>query len=271
MDDRTQDQLREHYEIERELAGRLRNAQTAHERRSLYGKVYQERSERISHHPLVQQAAAPAARARAVAPQARLIATFVTTASVFLEIGAGDGAVTRAVAPLVRSAIAVDVADSLALPDEENFQFRTFDGFELGMPAGSVDVVYSNDVVEHLHPDDMLDQARAVRNVLRSGGTYLCVTPNRLSGPHDISGQLGADHPEGFHLREYTATELSRELRRAGFTRTKVLLTYRGRRLSPFLPLAAITPVEWLVERLPQRVRRRLGPLLAAIKVVATA
>ena len=84
-----------------------------------------------------------------------------------------------------------------------------FDGFDLGVDAGSIDVIYSNDVVEHLHEEDMLEQTSSIRRALTSGGVYVCVTPNRLSGPHDVSKHF-SDKAEGFHLREYTVTESSR-------------------------------------------------------------
>lgn len=266
----TRAEQREHYEIERELAGRLRAASSRQARRRLYGEVYRERSERIPHHPLVQQAADAKARAVSVAPQLALLRPFLRCTSEFCELGAGDGAVARAVAPLVSSALAFDVTDALALEGDEGtgFEFRVFDGFDLELPDRSLDVVYSNDVVEHLHADDMLDQARAVWRALRSGGVYVCVTPNRLSGPHDISRHFG-EAPEGFHLREYTATELARALRTAGFSRIRFMLTVSGRRLTPQLPVGLLRPAEALLEALPRVVRRPLARSLAAVKVVA--
>lgn len=263
------EQLREHYEIERVLAARLRDATDKSERRALYGVVYRERSELIPHHPLVAQARDADARAVAVAPQVRLLSRFVDRDSRFCEVGAGDGAVARAVGPSVRSAVAFDVTDALALPDDEaaHFSFRVFDGFELPLASDSIDVAYSNDVVEHLHPEDVRDHARSVLAVLRRGGVYVCVTPNRLSGPHDVSRSF-SETAEGFHLHEYTVTELSRLLREVGFSRVKFLLTVGGHRLSPRLPTAAVTWVEAALAVLPRALRRPLATGLAAVKVV---
>lgn len=263
-------ELREHYDVERELADRLRAATSKEARRPLYRAVYQQRSERIPHHPLVRQAADPAARAAAVAPQIALLRSFLTPTCMFCEVGAGDGAVACQVAPLVSRAVALDVTDALALPDEQavGFEFRVFDGFDLGMPDRSLDVVYSNDVVEHLHPEDALDHVTAIWRALRPRGVYICVTPNRLSGPHDISRHF-AETPQGFHLREYTATELAGLLRIAGFTRVRALITVRGLRLSPLVPVALVWPVEAVLGRLPRRTRRPLARAMAAVKVVA--
>lgn len=269
---RTLGELREHFEIERELADRLRSAPTKEARRALYGEVYRLRSERIPHHPLVRQAHDATGRASAVAPQVRLLRPFVHPGVRFCEVGAGDGAVARALAPLVAQAIALDVTDALAVPDDAGvgFEFRVFDGFDLGVSDGSLDLVYSNDVVEHLHPDDMPDHARAVRRALVPGGRYVCVTPNRLSGPHDISRHF-ADAALGFHLREYTVTELAETLRRAGFTDVRIVLTVAGRRLSPLASARLLAPIESALSRLPPRARRGLARGLTAAKVVAVA
>lgn len=266
----TAEQLREHYEVERELADRLRRA-SKEERRRLYGVVYAERSARIPHHPLVRAAADPEARAGAVEPQARLIRRFVGPLDSFLEIGAGDAAVTLAVAPYVTRATAVDVTDALApARGPAGFEFLVFDGFELPLPAASIDFVYSNDVVEHLHPEDLGDHLRGVLRALRPGGRYLCVTPNRLSGPHDVSRHF-AETPQGFHLREYTLSELADTVAAAGFRGAETLTSVSGYAVGRVPGIRVSRVVEAALELLPHRMRRRAARPLAAIKLVARA
>lgn len=262
-------QVREHYEIERELSDRLRGAGTREERRRLYGDVYRELFERVEHHPLVRQAGDAVAQRAAVAPQVELLRHFVGGSTDFCEIGAGDGAVARALAPHVKRSLAFDVTDAyMHGPNPEGrFEFRVFDGFDPGLPAASIDFVYSRDVVEHLHPEDMLEQTAALARALRPGGMYLCVTPNRLTGPHDVSRAFDPV-PTGFHLREYSSAELAAVMRRAGFSRTRIVLSMGGRLLSPRLPLALATGLEWGVARLPAALRQRLASPLAAVKVL---
>jgi SAM-dependent methyltransferase len=260
---------REQYYIERELADRLRAARSREERRLLYGQVYREFNERVRHYELAIQAEDPIVQAAAVAPQVHLLRGFVGPHSVFCEIGAGDGAVGRALAPTVSSSIALDVTDALLRgpnPDA-NFRFRVFDGIDPDLQPESVDLAYSRDLVEHLQPDDMLEQTAAVARILKPGGMYVCVTPNRLSGPHDVS-RLFDDTPRGFHLKEYTSTELAQALRKAGFSDVRVLISAGGWRLSPLLPMSTVTPVEAFLTRLPRWVRRRIARLLAAVKIV---
>ncbi len=50
VDNRPPAMLRQHYEVEKELADRLRHA-TREERRILYGTVYDELYQRVPHHP----------------------------------------------------------------------------------------------------------------------------------------------------------------------------------------------------------------------------
>lgn len=267
----TPEQLREWYDIERELAGRLRSAGSKEERRRLYGEVYRELGERVPYHPLVSVARDPEARAAMVAPQVKLLRPWLTPSTRFCEVGAGDGAISVEVAPFVRSALALDVTDSLVPsgPKPGNLEFRVFDGFDLGVPDRSLDLVYSNDVVEHLHTDDMLEQTAAIARALAPGGRYVCVTPNRLGGPHDVSRGF-SEVADGFHLHEYTVTELAAAFRTAGFRKIRIVLSTGGRHLSPELPPALVAPLEAILERLPVGRRQRIAHVLAAVKVIAT-
>jgi SAM-dependent methyltransferase len=260
---RTVDQLREHYEIERELADRLRNA-TRDERRELYGSVYNELFLRVPLHPQLVDKAAPEARAWATERQLSLVMPFLSLQSTFLEVGAGDCALSAAVAPHVRKVYAVDVSEEIVaeLNLPANVEVRISDGIEIPLEAGTVDVAYSDQVMEHLHPEDALDQVRGIYDALRPVGVYVCVTPNRLSGPHDISKYFD-DVPSGFHLQEYTVSELDRMFTRVGFKSVSVYVGGRGRyfRVGP----RPIELFEAILGSLPHAARRTLAhPLLVS-------
>ncbi len=57
-DPRPVEQIREHYEIEKELADRLRLSSRA-ERRQMYGRVYDELFRRVPHHSQLTRKADP--------------------------------------------------------------------------------------------------------------------------------------------------------------------------------------------------------------------
>jgi SAM-dependent methyltransferase len=235
----------------------------------LYPEVYDESRRRIKHNVLVEHATDEDARRKRVDPQVRLVRSFIRSSMTFLEIGAGNGEVAQNVAAVAARAIALDVTDALARPSTRpNYDFVLFDGFDFPLADASVDLAYSMDVIEHLHPDDALHHLQEVRRVLTTGGCYVCVTPNRLTGPHDISRGFTEGAPVGFHLIEYTHTDLVAAMRRAGFVGVKVMLSYHGRRLSPLLPAGWVRWLERAVERLSPRTRRWLTEPLAAIKVI---
>ena len=268
-DPRSLERLRAHYEIERELADRLRDA-SPRDRPALYGEVYDELFRRVPDHP---QLSAPAdARGRWVAAQIELLAPLLTPASSFLEIGSGDCALSLAIAPRVREVRAMDVSAEIAPvgPTPANFSFVLSDGRTVPLAAESVDLAYSNQLMEHLHPDDGYVQLTEIARALKHGGRYLCVTPHRFSGPHDISAFFDST-ATGFHLREYIVGELRAMLRDAGFAKVHVLVRVRGRQA--LLPGAVTVALERVLRLLPHPARRFLArsPLRAILGVTIVA
>ena len=127
-----------------------------------------------------------------------------------LEIGAGDCALSLALAAHARQVYAVEVSREIAHTEDapENFELLITDGRSIPVEPNSVDVAYSNQLMEHLHPDDALEQLNGILSALRPGGKYICFTPNRLLGPSDISQYFEDEVASGFHLREYSNREL---------------------------------------------------------------
>ncbi len=253
---RSPEHVREQYEIEKALAAQLR-AGTRDERKQLYGKLYDELLRRVPDHPQLTRKASPAERERAVKQQLRLLARFIGKDTTYLEVGPGDCSVTREVAKRARKAIAVDVSSELTSSDRpEKFELILSDGTSIPVPPGSVDVAYSNQLMEHLHPDDASAQLVNLQRALRPGGVYVCATPNRLTGPHDIS--RGFDIiATGFHLREYTNVELFELFRGCGFGRVTIYSSLRGYPVP--VPARLLLALErWLMRQPPERMRALL-------------
>jgi SAM-dependent methyltransferase len=259
---------RRQYEIERELAARLKSA-TAEERRELYGAVYDDLFRRAPAHNRLDYSAD--ARERNVQDQIRLLRRLVGPNSVFLEIGPGDYKVVNAIGDRVRRAFAVDVARARARAHSitPSVELHFSDGTSVPVPQGTVSLAYSNQLLEHLHPDDAHEHLCNVHRALTRGGRYVCITPNRLSGPHDMSRHFG-DVASGLHLKEYTIAEVGTAFAAAGFSKTRAFLSYRGRILSPPVSIYPFRAYEWIVARAPGNLRMKLASPLAAVKIVGT-
>jgi SAM-dependent methyltransferase len=254
---RSPDLLRQHYDVERELADRLRHA-TREQRRSLYGPVYDELYQRVPHHPQLTRKRSAELTYAGLVPQLRLLRPYLRPDTVLLEIGPGDCALSMALAPQVRQVYGLDVSAAIThrVSFPSNFKLILSDGTSVPLPPDSVDVAYSNQLMEHLHPDDALEQLEGIWRALRPGGIYICITPNRISGPHDISEHFDSV-ATGFHLKEYTVTELSRMFRKVGFRKVHTLLGRQGACVAA--PVAPVAAGEMVLGLLPPKPRRVLG------------
>jgi len=249
--------LRRHYEVERELAERLRNAPAAH-RKALYRSVYNELFQRVPDHPQLTRKRDAARQGEFTARQLRLLRPWLRPETVYLEIGAGDCHLAMAVAAKVRHAYAVDVSDAIASADKcpGNFDLILSDGVSVDVPRESIHVAYSHQLMEHLHPEDADRQLRGISESLAPGGVYICTTPHRYSGPHDISRYFDAE-ATGFHLKEYIYGELRDLFRRAGLEPRGVIVGVKGRYFRLADPL--IRAIESALGALPSRLRRPLA------------
>lgn len=265
-------EIRVDYEIEKELAARLRNA-PKDERRHLYTELYNEFYRRVPRTPQLYYKASTSENARIVEGKLAYLSRFVNSATHFLEIGPGDCALCLALTQQVAEVYAVDVSDEITRTAQvpPNFHLALSDGDSVPVPPASIDVAYSHHVMEHLHPEDAKDQLANLYRALKSGAIYACITPNRLSGPHDISLYFD-DVATGFHLREYTTGELITLLRKVGFRKFRVHVG--GNRKNVLLPTWPVTLCEIFLDALPKRwsgrlARSRLGKLVLGVELIA--
>ena len=214
-------------------------------------------------------------RRREVSDRLQLLGNYLRPEATFLEIGPGDCALAIEAARRVRKVFAVDVSREIAAGVQllENLELAISDGCSIPVPAGSIDIAYSDQLMEHLHPDDAVEQLGKHLPRAGPGGVYICITPNRWSGPHDVSRYFD-EVATGFHLREYTVSELARMFSDVGFRKLRVLVggggfTFRcrSRPLRRLETLLALLPRQFgrtLARRLPLRVI--LGAKLVARK-----
>ena len=270
MTSRSMDDIAAHYVLERKLADRLRAA-PADQRATVYGEVYDEMFRSIPDHP--QFAVDPADRKRHVLAMFRFVSRFLTKESCLMEIGAGDCAFSINAAPMIRRGVVVDVSSVIlsAAAEVENLEIAISDGVSLPVPSASIDIAYSDQLMEHLHPDDSQAQLTNIVKTLRPGGVYVCITPNRVYGPHDISRGFD-DVATGFHLREYSGREIRKMFLDAGFSTVSFYAGGRGHYIR--IPTSVALQAEAGFERLPKSIRNRVPELacqcIFGLNVVAT-
>jgi len=254
---RAPDQIREHYEIEKRLAHRLRNS-TREERKTLYTSLYDELFRSVPHHPQLTIKSSPEESAGKVAYEIKHLRPFLRNDTTFLEIGPGDCALSFEVARIVKTVYAIDVSEEITknLSRPPNFKLILSDGANIAVPVGSVDVAYSNQLMEHLHPDDALKQLQNIYDALAPGGIYMCVTPNRLNGPHDVSMHFDTV-ATGFHLKEYTNTELCHLFQTTGFAKVRILVSLKN--IHVLLPVLPVKIYEKMLSALPYSLRKSLA------------
>lgn len=254
---RSFERLKDHYLIEKELAARLRAA-TKEDRRHLYSTVYDDLFRRVPDHPQLVLKLNTNLRRSEVLSRLKLLGKYLHPDVTYLEIGPGDCALAIEAARRVRKVFAVDVSREIAAGVQllRNLELAISDGASIPVPAGSIDIAYSDQLMEHLHPDDAAEQLLSIHQALAPGGVYLCITPNQWSGPHDISRYFD-ESATGFHLREYSVGELARMFREAGFRRLKVLVGGGSSHVS--VPVALVSALEKLLSLLPRAFGRRLA------------
>ena len=177
------------------------------------------------------------------------------------EIGSGKGALIYQLARtgyLCRGTEITRERGSKHVREHENLSWNTSDGVHLDQfeESASYDVVISNQVIEHIHPDDLSDHFQGVRTILTKGGRYILTTPHKLVGPSDVSMVFKCDRPMGMHLKEYSNGDLSKMLRGAGFSKVASFwfIPHRIRRIAGVTPKPTSSTIYLVYLRLLENV-----------------
>jgi ubiquinone/menaquinone biosynthesis C-methylase UbiE len=149
-----------------------------------------------------------------------------------IDFGCGYGLSTELLSKYASKVYGIDCVEACIhsaqtmFQNVSNMEFRLIDNLKLPFADNSIGAAYSNDFIEHIHPDDALFHLQEIHRVLEPGGAYLFWTPGKNTGPHDITK---AFYPQrrgfpslGSHIQEYTFEALSALLQQAGFTRITI-------------------------------------------------
>jgi 2-polyprenyl-3-methyl-5-hydroxy-6-metoxy-1,4-benzoquinol methylase len=191
-----------------------------------------------------------------------------------LDVGCSTGLLVQKLLDRGYDAYGIDVSSTLITRAKELAELRFGGHAAMRFLRGNFlrynfgdqlfDFIHSNDVLEHVHPDEASDFLSKCLQLLRPGGFLWLVTPNRLTGPGDattIKLPWGTA-PVGLHLKEYSLVELVKLLRSVGFAEVHCRLFGTGKARRATKPRACYAHIKRLAEPgfglLPFMVRRRL-------------
>jgi SAM-dependent methyltransferase len=147
------------------------------------------------------------------------------------EVGSGKGALIRYLANCGFRCKATEITHERGekwVVSHPNLSWGISDGVHLDRfePPGCYDVVISVSVIEHLHPDDLIEHFRGALHILADAGRYILSTPHAYGGPSDVSRVFGCQAAKGMHLKEYTYNEIAYALNQAGFGSVSSVLRF---------------------------------------------
>ncbi len=250
---RDSEKLRLHYDVERSIADKLKKA-NKEERKLIYHSMYDELFEKVKDHPRLKKRETNINKDKSVTYNLSFLKKHLENVESFIEFAPGDGKLSIKIAENIKKVFAVDISNQISSKDKipENMELVIYDGYKLDLPSNSFDLIFSNQLIEHFHPEETKLHFQLVYNLLKTGGTYVFKTPHRFSGPWDISMYF-SDIAQGFHLKEWTYTELIELIKTIGFKNIK---TYYYIKFIFFkLPVFYFQSLEKLFSFFPKKLR----------------
>lgn len=152
-----------------------------------------------------------------------------------LEIGSGAGRLIGQLSQFGFDCVATEISKGRGkeISNFSNVSWSVSDGINLSQfhRKDSFDYLISDQVIEHLHPDDIIVHCREAFEILKPKGSYFIRTPHRSVGPSDLSKVLSLDDAIFMHLHEYTYEELTKISHEAGFSEINAVIYIPGIRL----------------------------------------
>lgn len=268
-DSRTFEQIRNHYEVEKTIAERLKKA-TREERKVIYQNMYDELFEKVPNHPRLSKRENSEMTAIANKTIFKLVSKFIDKSKIFVEFAPGDCRFAMFMCNYVEIVYGVDISDQKGEVEDipTNFNLVVYDGYSLDLQGNYADVVFSNQFIEHLHPEDTEFHFKLVGKILKPGGKYIFQTPHKFTGPHDIS-RLFSIEPEGFHLKEWTYLELAKIIKQEKFLSYSGYFYLKGFYVR--LPFFYFVVAEYFCNLFPYQARKVLAKYLLKTNIIMVA
>ncbi|MDZ7719667.1 MAG: class I SAM-dependent methyltransferase [Balneolaceae bacterium] len=258
---RSYKQIKNQYLVEKSIAERLKKADRQ-ERKRIFETMYDELFEQVPDHPRLTRRNSDQLTLKANEEKFSLVNKYVDKSTVFLEFAPGDCRLSFKVAKHVKKIFGVDISDQRNPKDSvpENFKLIVYDGYNLNeIESNSIDVVFSDQLIEHFHPEDTKLHFELVHRILKNGGKYIFRTPHPHSGPHDISKYF-CHEAKGFHLKEWTYTEINNMLQDIGYKGFRTF--WHGGGFTFRMPYIYFRICEKFLELFPKRYIKKVAKFL---------
>lgn len=162
-------------------------------------------------------------------PDAERWRRLLSPGSTVYEIGSGAGHLARYLNANGIKCIRTDISSERNSTNQSGDEKKVTDGVNL---SRFVDQKYqyliSDQVVEHLHPDDIILHFSEARSILEEGGSYVFRAPNALCGPKDLSLVFGLNKAIFMHLHEFTWGDVSFIVKECKFKKAKAIFVVPG-------------------------------------------
>jgi SAM-dependent methyltransferase len=265
---RTFESLENQYQVEKGLADRLRESDKQ-ERKKILATMYDELFEKVPDHSRLTRRKSESETREYNQSKLSLLKRFLSKSATVVEIGSGDCQFAYECAKLVWEIIAVEIVDQRpdGIVPPENFRLLIYSGEDIDLKDSTVDVVFSDQLLEHLHSEDVLTHLKTLFRIMKPNGVYVLRTPHAYTGPHDISKYF-SDTPQGFHMKEYTFREIRDLATNLGFRKVRCVMGVRGR-FSVFVPFIYVSMVEMVLSAFKPRTRRAFAERILPTLCVA--
>ena len=268
-ENRTYDQVLNHYIVEKAIADKLKKA-GREDRKIIYATMYDELFEKVPDHPRLMQRDKDRTHGLSHEKTFRIIKKFIDRESVFLEFAPGDCQFSYYMCKRVKQVYAVDISkqaeDAKEVPP--NFDLNIYNGYDLDMPDSIADILFSDHFIEHLHPEDVGHHLCLAIKLLKKNGKYIFRTPHAFFGPWDVSFFF-SDKAEGFHLKEWTFTELDKVIKNAGYG--KCVGYWRVVKDYIKIPIGYFKVTESIIGMVPHTLRKRVARYFIPRQIVIIA
>lgn len=184
-----------------------------------------------------------------------------------LDIGCGAGYGVDNLSAVAASVVGMDismqgVSHYWARYEKSNSGFVLGNATRLAFKAGSFDVVVSFQVIEHIEPKFVLDYLREIRRVLRTGGTFICSTPNKKLRLLPFQKPWNPEHRKEYDYKELSnlLSKVFEEVKVYGLCGSEGIFSIERNRVKQTpLKVYIAGPIVRLIQQLP-------SPILAEFR-----